>query len=135
LVLLVFTRLFNVGVQRRDEGAARGLFRRAAVLQEGAVVVVLDYAHASGKTQRRRELHLIFRLVRPVAPPFFGGDEERLAEPALLAGEFAHVVEYAVLIYYVRGLKFPSRYLVSQPESHPGVHHSLPPESFLIILQ
>ena len=42
LVLLILADLLDVGVDGVDEGAARGLVRRAAVLQPGGVVVVLD---------------------------------------------------------------------------------------------
>ena len=41
LVLLVFAGLFDVAVHRAHKGAARSLLRRASVLQEGAVVVIL----------------------------------------------------------------------------------------------
>ena len=65
LVLLVLAHLLYVGVDGVDEGAAHGFFGRAAVLQPGAVVVVLDEIDLYREAERRRELDLVLGLVRP----------------------------------------------------------------------
>ena len=41
IALEIFPVLLEVSVDLRDKGTARGLFRRAAVLQEAGVVVIL----------------------------------------------------------------------------------------------
>ena len=75
LVLLVFAGLLDIAVHGADEGAFCGLLRRAAVLKEGAVVVVLYGTDLVRKAERRRELDLVLRLVRPVASLALGLDE------------------------------------------------------------
>ena len=67
-VLRIFAVLLEIGVDGGDEPAACGLVRRAAVLEPRGVVIVFQTAQIAREAQRRRDLYLIFRLVRPSRP-------------------------------------------------------------------
>ena len=131
LALLVLALLLDVGVDGRGEGALRGLFRRAAVLQPGRVVVVFNVIDAVGKAERRRDLHLILRLIRAVAAAALGLDERRDGQ-CVLPGQLLNVVEDAVGIAVVRRLKRAAA-LHAQAERHAAVDHSLPVQHVLKI--
>ena len=66
LALLILPLVPQVLVDGGDKGGLGRLLRRAAVLQPGGVVVVLDDVHLIGKAAGHTELHRVFRLVRPV---------------------------------------------------------------------
>ena len=74
LVFLILSLLLDVCVDGGGKGAACGLFRRAAMLQPGGVVVILDQIDLVGKAKRGGNFHLIFRLVRAILAPALGFD-------------------------------------------------------------
>ena len=131
LAFLVLTLLLDVGVDGGGEGALRGLFRRAAVLQPGRVVVVFNVIDAVGKAERRRDLHLILRLVRAVAAAALGLDEGRDGQ-CILPGELLDIVKDTVGIAVVRRLERAAA-LHAQAERHAAVDHGLPVQHVLKI--
>ena len=85
---------------------------------------MLDDVHLVGKADGTAELHLVFRLVRPVPAPLFRLPEHRSGEAAL-SGQLRHVVLNAVLIQKLRFLELPRLRLVAEAEGDAGVHHRL----------
>ena len=134
LVFLILADLLDVAVHGAYEGALCGLLRRAAVLEEGAVVVILDGVDLVREAERRRELDLVLRLVRAVTALALGLDEAGRGE-RLLPRYLRHVVEDAVLVEEVRRLKLARGYLVSEPEGDARVDHGLALERGGVVLE
>ena len=72
-VLGIFPVVLQIAVDGPDERAARGLVRRAAVLQKRRIVIILDHAHVVGKAERELHLQLIALFVLAVLPLPLGG--------------------------------------------------------------
>ena len=124
LVLLIFVLIPQILVHCGDKGALRGLFRRAAVFQPGGVVVMLNDLHLVGKAAGGRELHLVFRLVRPVPAPLFRLPEHRRRQGAL-SGQLSHIVLNPVLIDEFLLFKFSVFLLIAEFEGDSLVDHRL----------
>ena len=131
LALLILALLLDVGVDGGGEGALGRLFRRAAVLQPGRVVVVFDVVDAVGKAKRRRDLHLVFGLVRTVASAALGLHVGRRGQ-RVLARELLDIVEDTVGIAVVRRLERAAA-LHAQAKRHALVHDGLPVQHVLEI--
>ncbi len=68
LAFFVEVLLLQILVDLVDERGADRVFRAAAVLQPGGVVVVFQHLHLIGEAECRAHLHLIIRLVLTVRP-------------------------------------------------------------------
>ena len=86
-------------------------------------MVIFRHGSFVGKTQRAGKLHLVFRLVLPVAPPALGFPEDGRRQ-APFTGEFCHIVLNAVFIKIIHRFK-RSAPLIAEAERNPGVHHCL----------
>ena len=131
LALLILTLLLDVGINGGGEGALGRLFRRAAVLQPGRVVVVFDVVDAVGKAKRRRDLHLVFGLIRTVASAALGLHVGRSSQ-RVLARKLLDIVEDAVGVAVVRRLERAAT-LYAQAKRHALVHDGLPVQHVLEI--
>ncbi|CAN4028288.1 transcription antitermination factor NusB, partial [Dysosmobacter welbionis] len=114
----------QVLVDGGDKGGLGRLLRRAAVLQPGGVVVVLDDVHLIGKAAGHAELHLVLRLVRPVPALLLRLPEHRRRQ-APLSRKLRHIVHDAVFVEELRLFEPTRLCLVPEPEGDPGVHHRL----------
>ena len=85
---------------------------------------MLNDADPVGKADRRAELDLILRLVRPVPAPLFRLPEDR-GRQASLSRQLRHIVLDAVFIKKFRLLKGPRLRLVPEAEGDAGVHYRL----------
>ena len=124
LALLVLPLVPQVLVDGGDKGGLGRLLRRAAVLQPGGVVVVLDDVHLIGKAAGHAELHLVLRLVRPVPALLLRLPEHRRRQ-APLSRKLRHIVHDAVFVEELRLFEPTRLCLVPEPEGDPGVHHRL----------
>jgi len=95
---------------------------------------VLAHRHTVGKAQRHAELHLVLRLVRPVAAPALRLPEHRLRQ-RVVPRQLPDIVGNAVCIQELLGVELAGGRLVPQPERDPGVHHRLPLHHILIVVQ
>ena len=93
-------------------------------------MVVFNPAHLIGKAQRRRDLHLIFRLVLPVAPLALGLPILGHGHGTIL-GELGDIVQNALFIEEVPGIEFPRGNLPAEAEGDAGVDHGLALERVL----
>ena len=134
LILVVLVVLLQIGVDLVDKGVAHRLVRGASVLQPGGVVVVLRAVHPVGEGCRHVDLHVVQGHVRPVAHLFLALPELHGGE-GVLSAELFGVVQNAVLIVKVRGLKFARGHLVFQVEGDARVDHRLALQNVLVILQ
>ena len=87
-------------------------------------MVVLDDVHLVGEAAGHTELHLVFRLVRPVPALLLRLPEHR-GRQAPLAGQLRHIVHDAVFVEELRLFEPTRLCLVPEPEGDPGVHHRL----------
>ena len=97
-------------------------------------MVVLRAVHPVGKGRRHVDLHVVQGHVRPVAHLFLALPELHGGE-GVLSAELFGVVQNAVLIVKVRGLKFARGHLVFQVEGDARVDHRLALQNVLVILQ
>ena len=131
--LRVFVRRLEIRVDRVDERVFGRLLRRTAILEPRRVVIVLEAVDLIGKAQRRRNFHLVFRLILAVASLALSLPELRHRE-RLILGQLADIIENAVFIVKVRRLEFPGRGLIAEAERHARVHDRLPLERIFVIL-
>ena len=95
------------------------------MLQKAGVVVVFAQRCFVGEAQRHAELHLVLRLVRPVASLALRLPEHRLRQ-GVQPCQLPDVVLDAVFVDELLRLKFSGGRLVFQTERHAGVDHRLP---------
>ena len=133
LALLILALLLDVGVDGGGEGALGRLFRRAAVLQPGRVVVVFDVVDAVGKAKRRRDLHLVFRLVRAVAAAPLALKELHRGQRRF-ACQLADIVHDAVLVQKFGGVEFAAAHLIFQHEFDVAVDDCLTLERIEVVI-
>ena len=131
--LRVFVRRLEIRVDGVDEGVFGRLLRRAAILEPRRVVIELQAVDLIGKAHRRRNFHLVFRLILAVAALALSLPELRHRE-RLILGQLADIIENAVFIVKVRRLEFSGRGLVAESERHARVHDCLPLERIFVIL-
>ena len=132
LALGIFARLLAVGIDGVDEGVFDGLFRRAAVLEPGGVVVILQTADAVGEAQGGGDADLVLRLVLAVAALALGLPELRHGE-RLLARDLVDIIQYPVGIAVVGLREFPV-FLVAEGKGHARVDDGLALEDVLKVL-
>ena len=89
-------------------------------------MIVLQTAHLIGETERGGDFHLIIVHIGPVAA-FSLGFPELGHGHGLAVGELRHIVQNALLIAELRGLKF-AVFFTAEPECNTGVDHRLPLE-------
>ena len=130
--LRVFVCRFEIRVDGVDEGVFGRLLRRAAILEPRRVVIELQAVDLIGKAQRRRNFHLVFRLILAVASLALSLPELRHRE-RLILGQLADIIENAVFIVKVRRLEFPGRGLIAEAERHARVHDRLPFERIFVV--
>ena len=94
-------------------------------------MVVFDVVDAVGKAKRRRDLHLVFGLIRAVASAALGLHVGRSSQ-RVLARELLDIVEDAVGIAVVRRLERAAA-LYAQAKRHALVHDGLPVQHVLEI--
>ena len=123
-IFLIFVLIPQVLIYCGDKSAFCCLFRRAAMLQPGGVVVVLDDLHFVGKAAGGRELHLVFRLIRTVPAPLFRLPEHRSGQSAL-PGQLRHIVLNAVLVNEILLRQRAVLLLIPELEGNPLIHHRL----------
>ena len=87
-------------------------------------MVVLDDVHLVGEAAGHTELHLVFRLVRPVPALLLRLPEHRRRQ-APLSRKLRHIVHDAVFVEELRLFEPTRLCLVPEPEGDPGVHHRL----------
>ncbi len=131
LVLVVLVRLLEVGINLRHKGAARRLFRRAAVLQPAGIVVILHRGVPVRERDRSADFHVVLGFVRPVAglllrmPELHGGQ-------GVVPGDFLRVVDDPFAVQELRDLKARLG-LVAERKAEARVHNRLPPQGVKII--
>ena len=130
LVLCIFSRLLDVGVDGVDKGILHSLLWRAAVFQPGGIVVILDAIDLVGEADRRRDLHLVLGLILAVAALALCLPILRHGERLLLR-QLPDIVKNALLIAVVRRLEFSGRSFIAEAEGHARVHDGLPLERVL----
>ena len=134
--LLVQVLVLQVFVDLVHKGSAHRVFRAAAVLQPGRVVVVFQHLHLIGEAERRTHAHLIIRLVLAVAAHRLALAAEHRGQ-GVLPGHLGHIVGNAMLIAPAlvpclagSGVLF---LLVGKVQGQARVDHSLPAQRVLII--
>ena len=123
-IFLVFSRLLQIGIQSRDKGRAGRLVRRAAVLQPGGVVVILQQSSHIGKTEGCLDLYLVFRLVRPVSSPALGLIELHRGQ-GIVPGQLLYIVHNAVFVVKVLFLKLALLHLLTEVKTQSLIDHGL----------
>ena len=104
------------------------------MLQPAGVVVVLGLVHPVGEGRRHVDLHVVEGHVLPVLHLFLALPELHRGQ-AVLARQFPGVVQNAVFVAEVGGLKLAGGGLVLQVEGDPGVDHRLALQHVLVVFQ
>ena len=133
VALEILAVLLEIGVDLGNECAARGLFRRTAVLQKARIVKIFLKLLFIREAERSVYFHFIIGLVRAIAALALRLPVLHAAE-GVFPGEFLHIIGNTVFIEILVGIKALLR-LIPQYEAHPGIHDRLPLDRFLIILQ
>ena len=129
----IFPVVLQIAVDGPDERAARGLVRRAAMLQKGRIVIILDHAHVVGKAERELHLQLIALFVLAVLPLPLGGILDgfgQIVDADLLGDVIDDPVGVQKLLRGIAAV----RLLPVEDEGQPVVDDGLPLEDFTNVL-
>ena len=95
---------------------------------------MLHHADPVGEAQCHAQLHLVLRLVRPVASAALRLPVHRLGQ-RVVTGQLSDIIPDTVGVEEILRAELSRCRLVQQPEGHAGVDHRLPLHGIAVVIQ